>query len=176
MIGVMNMPKVVLGRFAARMEGPFVVFIIGMRVNRFFAFQKWVPVARAMGPMIKELYNNPETGFLSTEFFFNWRGITLVQYWKSYEHLEKYARGGIHLTAWKKFNQSVGTDGTVGIYHESYIIESGKYESVYGNMPKFGLAKAGEHVPATGKMETARKRLGGDNVPAVPTPGNPQSN
>jgi hypothetical protein len=43
-------------------------------------------------------------------------------------------------------------------------------------MPKFGLAKAGEHVPATGKMETARKRMGGDNEPAVPTPENPKSN
>ncbi|GGH20113.1 DUF4188 domain-containing protein [Paenibacillus segetis] len=168
------MAKVIPGRYAAEIEGPFVVFIIGMRINRFFAFHKWIPVAKAMGPMVKELYQNPEIGFISTEFFLNWRGITLLQYWRSYEQLEKYARGGIHLDAWKKFNKSVGTDGTVGIYHETYMIHPGQYECIYGNMPKFGLAKAGTHIQAVGNMETSRRRMGGDNNPAVPTPVNPK--
>lgn len=97
----------------------------------------------------------------------------MIQYWRSYEQLEKYARGGIHLEAWKNFNKSVGTDGTVGIYHETYIIQSGQYECIYGNMPKFGLAKVSAHVPAVGKMETSRRRMGGNNEPAAPTPPNP---
>ncbi len=37
------------------------------------------------------------------------------------------------------------------------------------NMPSFGLAKATEHVPATGRRETARRRLGGDSEPATAT-------
>ncbi|GAK40916.1 DUF4188 domain-containing protein [Paenibacillus urinalis] len=168
------MSDVIHGRYTAEMEGPFVVFIIGMRINRLLAFHKWVPVAKAMGPMIKELYQNPEIGFMSTEFFWNWRGITLLQYWRTYDQLEKYARGGTHLVEWKKFNQSVGTNGTVGIYHETYMIQPGQYECIYGNMPKFGLAKAGTHMPAVGRMETSRRRMGGDNDPAVPTPRNRQ--
>ncbi|OAB36682.1 transcriptional regulator [Paenibacillus macquariensis subsp. defensor] len=168
------MAKVIPGRFAAEMEGPFVVFIIGMRINRLFAFHKWIPVASAMGPMIKELYQNPEIGFISTEFLLNWRGITLIQYWRTYEQLETYARGGTHLTTWKKFNTSVGTDGTVGIYHETYRIQPEQYEAIYVNMPKSGLAKGGMHVPAVGTKETSKRRMGGDNNPAVPTPTNPE--
>ncbi len=165
------MAKVVPGRFTAHLDGPFVVFIIGMRVNKLLAFHKWVPVASAMGGMLKELHEHPELGFLGNTAHFNSREITQIQYWRSYEHLEHYARNSRnHLTAWRKFNQSVGTDGTVGIFHETYLVEAGKYECLYGNMPVWGLAKAGEHVPAVGKRETARRRLGGENEPAVPTP------
>jgi hypothetical protein len=167
------MDKVIPGRYAAETEHSFVVFLIGMRINRLFAFRKWVPVAKAMGPMLQELYRNPDLGFLGAEYFLQWRGIMLVQYWRSYEHLDKYARGGIHLEAWKRFNRAIGTDGTVGIYHETYIVQPGQFECVYNNMPKFGLAKATKHVPAVGRMETSRRRMGGDNDPAVPTPPNP---
>ncbi|MDM5279067.1 DUF4188 domain-containing protein [Paenibacillus silvae] len=161
------------GRYSAQIEGEFVVFIIGMRINRLWAIHKWLPVFNAMGPMIKELYQNPDTGFLGTEFMMNWRGVTLLQYWRSYDELEKYARGGLHLEAWKRFNTSIGSDGSVGIYHETYKAQSGSYETIYANMPKFGLAKVANHVPATGGMATSRRRMGGKNEPAVETPENP---
>ncbi|MGG1663525.1 DUF4188 domain-containing protein [Brevibacillus sp. NRS-1366] len=154
------MGKVMPGRFTAEMEGSFVVFIIGMRINRLFAVHKWAPVAAAMGGMMKELYQHPELGFLGHNGSFNMRTITQIQYWRSYEHLEHYARHSHnHLSAWKKFNQSVGSDGTVGVFHETYLVEAGKYESVYVNMPAFGLGKVGEIVSATGKRETSRQRL-----------------
>ncbi len=165
------MAKVVPGRFTAQMEGSFVVFIIGMRINRMLAVHKWMRVANAMGGMMRELYQHPELGLLGHTSHFNLREITQIQYWRSYEHLENYARKNHnHLSAWKKFNQAVGTDGTVGIFHETYLVDAGKYECLYGNMPVWGLAKAGEHLPAVGKRETARRRLGGENEPAVPTP------
>lgn len=167
--------SIIPGRFTAETEESFVVFMIGMRVNRLWAVRKWWPVFRAMNGMIRELYEHPEVGFLHTEFFIHWRGVSLLQYWKSYEHLEQYARGGIHLEAWKKFNHTVGTDGTVGIYHETYIIQPKQYEALYNNMPIFGLAKATQHIPATGRWETARRRMGGQNEPAVPSPPNPES-
>ena len=43
------------------------------------------------------------------------------------------------------------------------------WEALYGNGPPFGLAQAGEHVPATGNRETARRRLGQADQPAVET-------
>lgn len=155
------MAQVFPGRYMAEKEGSFVVFMIGMRINKLWAVHKWVPVMQAMPKMLKELYQNPSLGFLSASYFFSWRGITVVQYWNSFEQLEHYARhGATHLKAWREFNQKVGTSGTVGIYHESYLIDEGKHESFYSNMPPFGLAQAGRHVPVTKKTASARERLG----------------
>jgi hypothetical protein len=53
------------------------------------------------------------------------------------------------------------------------MVEPGTYEAVYGNMPVFGLAAVAKHVPATGRRETARRRLGGESDPAVPSPVTP---
>jgi hypothetical protein len=166
------MAKVIPGRFTAQTDEPFVVFMIGMRVNKFFAFRKWIPTAMAMGPM---LYTHPEKGFLGAQTFFFWRGIVVVQYWRSFEDLEKFARdkSDPHLAAWRRFNKTIGSDGSVGIFHESFLVDAGKYEAVYGNMPVFGLAAATKHVPAIGRLETARRRLGGNSEPAVATPAQP---
>jgi hypothetical protein len=169
------MAKVMPGRFTAQTDEPFVVFIIGMRVNRFLAFNKWIPTAMAMGPMLRTLYQNPGKGFLGAQIFFYWRGIASVQYWRSFDDLEKFARDkdDPHLSAWRRFNKVIGSDGSVGIFHETYLVDAGRYEALYGNMPVFGLAAATKHVPATGKRETARRRLGQENEPAVPSPANP---
>jgi Domain of unknown function (DUF4188) len=169
------MSKVIPGRFTADIEGPFVVFMIGMRVNKFFAFRKWIATAMAMRPMIRTLYEHPEKGFLGAQTFFNLRGVVTIQYWRSFEDLERFARdkNDPHLAAWKQFNKSIGSDGSVGIWHETFLVDEGKYEAVYGNMPVFGLASSAKHVPATGRRETARRRLGGDSEPAVESPLQP---
>jgi len=164
--------KVMPGRYTAEIDEPFVVFLIGMRINKLFAFREWIPVARAMGPMLSTLYQHPEKGFLGGEFFWNLHGPVLIQYWRSFEDLEKFARdkSDPHLGAWRQFNKAIGSDGSVGIWHETYLVEPGKYEAVYGNMPVFGLASATNHVSAVGRRETARRRLGGENEPAVASP------
>jgi hypothetical protein len=166
------MAKVFAGRYTAQIDGSFVVFMIGMRVNRLWAVHKWLPTMMAMGPMIRTLYQHPEKGFLGAKTFLMGRGVVVLQYWRSFEDLERFARSkdDPHLAAWKRFNRAVGTDGSVGIFHETYLVPAGQYEALYGNMPLFGLAAAAQHVPATGKRETARRRLGGENDPAVPTP------
>lgn len=153
------MAKVMPGRYTAKVEGSYVVFIIGMRINRLLAVHKWVPVVRAMGKMMGELYQHPELGFLGSRTSVGLRTITQIQYWRSFEHLENYARAPLHLNAWKAFNQAVGSDGSVGLYHESYLVEAGHYECVYINMPVFGLGEVGELISAAGKWESARQRL-----------------
>lgn len=162
------MAKVIPGRFTAEMPDSFVVFRIGFRINNFFAVSKWLPVMRAMGPMISELYKHPELGFLGTEVSVTLRGVHQIQYWRSFDDLERYARGGIHLEAWKNFNRAVGNDGTVGIYHETFLVDAGKNESVYANMPVSGLAKATKHVPVKGKTDSARARLSEHKEPPAP--------
>ncbi|RXZ79080.1 DUF4188 domain-containing protein [Paenibacillaceae bacterium] len=168
------MSKVMSGRYTAHRDGSFVVFIIGVRINKLWAVHKWLPVVKTMNPMLQELYQNPDLGFLEASFHLSWRGVSIVQYWNSFEQLEHYARtGAVHLKAWRNFNQKVGASGVVGIYHESYLVPEGQYECLYSNMPVFGLAKAASHVPATGNRETASRRLGRSSEPAVPAPPNP---
>lgn len=151
------MAKTINQRMTVKMEGDFVVFLIGMRINRWWKFHRWLPVALAMPKMLKELSNKPESGFLGAEV-----GLTtIVQYWKSFEHLEAYAkdRNGLHYPAWKDFNVKVKSNGDVGIWHETFKVRQGEYECIYNNMPKYGLGKVGELLTATGRKESAGGRI-----------------
>lgn len=165
------MAKVIPGRFTAQTDQPFVVFLIGMRINKLRALRKWVPTFLAMPRMLRELYAHPEKGFLGAHIFRAGRTVLTVQYWRSFEDLERFARdpNDPHMPVWRRFNKVVGhKDGSVGVFHESYLVNPGQYESVYVNMPVFGLAAATSHVPAKGRLDTARRRLGGESAPAVP--------
>ena len=86
----------------------------------------------------------------------------MVQYWRSMDQLLAYAHNkqAQHLPAWKAFNQSIGTDGSVGIWHETYAATAGSHETVYVNMPPFGLGRAGSLISATGEKQSATARLG----------------
>jgi hypothetical protein len=86
----------------------------------------------------------------------------MVQYWRSFEHLEHYAhsRDHAHLPAWAAFNRRVrASNGTVGIWHETYQISPGAYENVYVNMPAFGLGRAGTLTPVGAHHDGARQRI-----------------
>lgn len=167
-----RMARVFSGRFTARYVEPFAVFLIGMRINNLWALRKWIPVAAAMPRMLKSLQQNPAKGLLGVEQWVRWREVMTIQYWRSFDDLENFARNPAdpHLGAWKDFNQHVGSDGSVGIWHETYLVQTGQFECVYGNMPRIGLASATDHVPAIGNRETARLRIGGFSEPAVPSP------
>jgi len=152
------------GRFTSTHDESLVVFIIGMRINRFHKVGKWLPVARAMGPMIAELSADPQSGFMGAETMRQGlRTIVLVQYWRDFESLESYARDRErkHWPAWTAFNKAVGSDGTVGIFHETYCVERAGHETIYGNMPPFGLGKVSGLIAATGSRDEARSRMKG---------------
>jgi len=147
-------------RMAATLEGDFVVFLIGMRINSPWKVHRWLPVTFAMPRMLAELRAHPEMGMLGGEMWFG-RTTILVQYWRSLEHLFAYAtnREAAHLPAWKAFNQSTASTGDVGVWHETYGVSPGRYENIYVNMPPFGLGKAGTLVPATGPLSSAAGRV-----------------
>ena len=81
--------------------------------------------------------------------------------------------GAPHLDAWKRFNRAVGADGSVGIWHETYIVDAGRYECIYGNMPKWGLGLAATHLPVNEARGSAKRRMGIAGEPAVPGYENP---
>lgn len=151
-------------RITTEITEPITVFLIGMRVNKLLPFSKWWKVAMAMPPMIASLMKHPEKGLLHAESFFRFGPMTtiMVSYWKSPEHLENFARNpnAPHFQAWQDFYKLVGTDGSVGIWHETYVIEPDQAECVYVNMPMFGLLGATKNaIPAKGHRSTFRKRL-----------------
>ena len=164
--------SVFAGRHGATIEGDFVVFLIGMRFNRPWKLRRTLVVFGAMRPMVKELEANPQSGFLGAEFGFMYGGPALVQFWRSFEDLDRYARDpdARHLPAWKRFNQLVRGSGDVGIWHETYRVQAGEYEAIYGNMPRVGLAAAGEHAPL-GSTSTAPQRIGAQPDDRAPVAG-----
>jgi hypothetical protein len=158
---------VITKKMSGQIDGEFVVFLIGLRVNRWWKPWTWLRVGSAMPRMLKELAEQPELGFLGSEAWFG-RTTIMVQYWRSMDALMSYAknREAEHLPAWQSFNKLVGTSGDVGIWHETYRVRPGDYESVYVNMMPFGLGKAGSLVEARGRRDGARGRL----AELAPTP------
>jgi hypothetical protein len=148
-------------RCSAHIEGDFVVFLIGMRINKWWKVHQWLPALTAMRPMLNELSADPESGLLG--FHYSGR-LTFVQYWRSFEHLEAYARDPDmkHWPAWLNFNRrNKHTRGDVGIWHETYLVHAGHYEAIYSGMPPTGLGKIGRLMDAKRRGETARLRLQG---------------
>jgi hypothetical protein len=146
-------------RMAAEIDGDFVVFLIGARFNNKFRLLRSVVDLggrRGMKHMLDYLVAHPDKGLLGYQM-----GLpVIVQYWRSFEHLEAFAKDSSdpHLAVWRRYWRRVGKSGRTGIWHETYLVRAGEYEAIYGNMPPFGLGKAGRLMPLSGSS-TARGRL-----------------
>lgn len=148
-------------RISAVKNKEFVVFLIGMRVNKWWKFASILQVGNAMGKMLKELYSKPESGFLGAESWFG-RTTIMVQYWESFEKLEAYAqdRNQAHYPAWLAYYKKIKNSGeAIGIWHETYIQKPGTYETLYGNMPPFGLGKFIGTQKSEVDYQTAKQRI-----------------
>ena len=143
-------------------DGDLVVFLIGMRVGRWWAVRAWWPVFTAMPRMLRELSTDHDSGLLGYRLTLGAGGPLVVQYWRSLDDLLRYAHDpdALHRPAWKAFNAGARrAGGVVGIWHETYVVRAGAHESVYVDMPVSGLAKATASVPVTTARDTARDRL-----------------
>ncbi len=156
------MPDILANRMTGEIDGDYVLFLIGFRINKFWKLSAWLPVFLAMPKMLRELSMNKQLGLLHYRLHLGFPGSMVIQYWRSFEHLQQYAmaRDKEHLPAWKSFNAAIGSNGDVGIWHETFLLSPGKSESVYVNMPRFGLGMAGAVFDAKGERATAEKRLG----------------
>ncbi|MBM3672824.1 MAG: DUF4188 domain-containing protein [Actinobacteria bacterium] len=149
------MAKYTPGRYTADIDGEFVVFIIGARVNKPWRLVKALRALGNLKKMVKHLEAHPEKGMLHQET----AGFTSIQYWRSFEALEAFAHDpDPHLEQWRTYTKLAHRTGEAGIWHETYVIAPGKYEVIYDNMPARGLARAGRHV-AVKDSSRARGRL-----------------
>jgi len=137
-----------------------VLFLIGLRLNKVRAAHKWLPVFTAMPRMLAELDRKPEAGLVSHRTYMAGRIVLVEQHWDSFDKLMAYAHNASarHFPAWAAFSRAVGA---VGVWHETYLIEPRKYETIYANMPLFGLAAATTHLRAEGGLSAARDRMHG---------------
>jgi hypothetical protein len=142
-------------------DGDLVVFLIGMRINKPWRPDLWMPVFFTMPAMLAELSKDNDSGLMGYRLTFGAGGPLLVQYWNSHEKLYGYAsdRNAAHRPAWAKFNRLARkAPGAVGIWHETYLVE--RAESIYSGMPVSGLAAATTSVPVARRGDTAVERLG----------------
>lgn len=150
------------GRFTATPATETVtVFLIGMRANRWWKIIPVIRTAAAMPRMLRYLAKNPDAGMLG---FHQWLGQTtvLLSYWESPEHLQRFAanRDAPHLGPWRKYMKLAAGSGDVGVWHETYQVNVKDQETVYSDMPAFGLAAATKRTAIGHGTGTARQRLG----------------
>ena len=153
------MARIVQGRQLAEIDGDFVVFLIGARFSLRHPLRTFRDLGGRKGgmkAMLDHLVAHPEKGLLGYTM-----GLpVIVQYWRSFDHLEAFAgdTGDPHAATWRNYWKRVGTSTRTGIWHETYLVRAGEYEAIYGNMPATGLAKASTLVPVAESV-TARQRL-----------------
>jgi hypothetical protein len=152
------------GRYGAEIDGDFVIFLIGPRLNSprhvLASVRDLGGRRRGMQAMLSELTRHPEKGLLGYRMGFP----VIVQYWRSFEQLEAFARdpGDLHRPTWLDWFRR-DPQGRTGIWHETYLVRAGEYEAIYDSVPEAGLAAAGRAVPLEGRS-SARVRLRGEAV------------
>lgn len=156
------MAEIHAGRMTHSHDGTLVVFLIGMRVNKPWRPDLWMPVFAAMPAMLRELTTDPASGMLGFRTVLGPAGPTVIQWWESEEQLYAYASrpDAEHRPAWTAFNQRARkAPGAVGIWHETYVV--GRAESIYVGMPASGLARATSLMPVGRNADRAADRLAG---------------
>jgi len=181
-------PTIHNGRFTTANDEEIVLFLLGIRVNKVRAVRSWLPVVRALKPMLRELSYAPDSGLLySRTQRYGWREVTLLQYWRSTDALLEFSHAAMHRRAWRDFYKVAARGTDVGLWHETYVVPAGRYESIYGSVPRLGLAVAHGLTPIGRRTDSARARLdatiptrrprtsraGRQNTPATTGPGGP---
>lgn len=136
-----------------------VIYINGMRLNKFRAIPQWIMAGRKLAKMFDRLEADPDSGFLGYQpAFMGLRSGAAIQYWRSLEDLKRFAHHGddLHVPAWKWYNEEVDAGGGVGFWAELYVVEEGHYETFYRNMPPIGLGANVGLLPA----EAHERQLG----------------
>jgi hypothetical protein len=153
---------IIEGRQTASYDQDVVVFLIGMRVNSLRALRQWIPVTKAMGPMLRELMADPDSGLLAFRTLPGLRQVTMLQYWESVEKLQAFANDAqrTHRPAWTEFYPKAYKGNAVGIWHETYVVPARNSETIYANMPLLGLGEVAGVAPVNTRGGTAGERLG----------------
>jgi hypothetical protein len=155
----------------ARLPGEFAVVVVGIRLNRWWRLDHWLWARRAMSALMRELASDPASGLLGSTTWSGWRFVTIQQYWRSFEDLVRWSRipKGAHRNVWTEYTRRLAESGAVGIWHETYVVGPGCYETVYTNMPPTGLGRIAAPEAAIKRLGTAVGRMRATLDPTEPS-------
>ena len=131
-----------------------------MRANTVGGLARTVPVAAAMGRMLRHLAEHPDAGLLGYQNWFGGR-----QFSSPTGAVPRTCNGSPPIRPHR--TRPLGRSSTgnsrptagVGIWHELYTVRPGDFEGIYSNMPVFGMAAAGEHLPIGDGWRTSKQRM-----------------
>jgi hypothetical protein len=101
------------------------------------------------------------TGLLNSESYaiaINHFGV--LQYWRSFDDLEAWARRPPHADWWRTAAERIRLKRDIGIYHETFLVRAADIESISMNCRPAGLETFGLLGEPVGPMTTSRGRLG----------------
>lgn len=141
-----------IGEFGSQpANAPVTVFIIGTRSNH--PLGMLAPGFKELGDhfqgMAKDLEKHAEEyGFLGMTTWLNASvratssELQQVAYFRSYDGLHAFAHSEIHRKAWDWWNRTVAQHPHLAIYHETYDVPAGHWETIYANSHPSGLGTA----------------------------------
>lgn len=129
------------GKVAPGNGEPIVVFLFGIRINRWRQVRRWLPLLLSVAGMLRDLAAAPDSGLLGYRLLLGPgpRQAMVVQYWRSPADLHRFARGAAHDDARRRYWWHYGAGDGVGVWHELIHSPSGAHHAMYGNMPPMGL-------------------------------------
>ncbi|MDX1746548.1 MAG: DUF4188 domain-containing protein, partial [Halobacteriales archaeon] len=78
---------------AAEMDGGFVIYINGMRLNKLRAIHKYLRAGLKAAKMFERLEADPDSGFLGYQpAFMGLRTGAAIQYWRSLDDIRRFAQ------------------------------------------------------------------------------------
>ena len=140
---------------------PFAVFLFGMRLNHLRGLPRFLWGLGVLRRVLADLEAHPARGFVAGHVYRSGRTLLAVQYWESFEALDAYARDHAlpHRRAWQRYLRVALDDPAMGLWHETYLVEPGRWEGVYVNMPPWGLGATGDLLEMRTTRGSARDRL-----------------
>ncbi|KAL9027538.1 MAG: hypothetical protein Q9196_003956 [Gyalolechia fulgens] len=120
-------------------SGGVVMFLLGARLNH--PLGKLGPGAVEVNEVFKDMWREAEKN--SSKWGYTERAPTFwISYWKDLKGLQKFSEGAAHRLGQNMYNSKKLP--FVGIMHETYYAPKGCWETIYDNMPPWGL---GKHQP-----------------------------
>ncbi|SMR58500.1 unnamed protein product [Zymoseptoria tritici ST99CH_1E4] len=158
-----NMSNIIPGKFSAQIPQPdgtfsaqpanssIVVFHIGARTNHPMGLL--APGYKDLGgyfqSMATELDERAEefgflgmTSWLDAASRSSSNGNLSVGYFRTLEGLQAFAHSELHRKAWDWWNRTVKQHSHLSIYHETFEVPKGAWETIYANSHREGLASA----------------------------------
>ncbi|KAJ5675510.1 hypothetical protein N7462_008407 [Penicillium macrosclerotiorum] len=136
-----------------------VVFLLGARSNH--PLGSLAPGMKFLSDsviaMMRELQADPESaGLLGTTRWLNQEApagneTMTVMYWRDHESLQRFAHGSLHTSVMRDWVAVEKKNPHLAIFHETYVVPRGNWESIYVNSKPVGLGDT--WFPTRGKNE-----------------------